>query len=230
MRIPSIRGKGSPRSTRNFHRPESELDSLCKADKDTSAQEEFLRFQVDEIKKAKLVEGEDAELEQELKIISAAEQLKASSFEVYGMLDGDDSVSSSISALEALNRAVSIVGRLVELDPSLKPELGNAGGGCSRCRRSGAQHPVTIREHGVRRGRLSEIEERLELIRNLKRKYGQSIPEIWLIWRESRASWADFSIPRNASKNLKSNQLQSGRNWVNWDANFQMSECWLPKS
>jgi DNA repair protein RecN (Recombination protein N) len=157
---------------------ESELESLAKADKDTSSQEEFLRFQADEIKKAKLVEGEDIELEQELKIISASEQLKASSFEVYSMLSGEDSVSSSISALEALNRAVRIIGRLVELDPSLKPELAMLEGvvpDVEEAARSIRNYSDNM-EFDV--GRLAEIEDRLELIRNLKRKYGQSIPDI----------------------------------------------------
>ncbi len=157
---------------------ESEMVSLAKADKDTSSQEEFLRFQVEEIKKAKLVDGEDAELEQELKIISASEQLKASSFEVYGMLNGDDSASSSISALEALNRAVRIIGRLVELDPSLKPELAMLEGvvpDVEEAARSIRNYSENM-EFDI--GRLAEIEDRLELIRNLKRKYGQSIPDI----------------------------------------------------
>ena len=90
---------------------ESELEALAKADKDTSSQEEFLRFQADEIKKAKLVDGEDGALEQELKIISAGEQLKASSYEVYSMLNGEDPALSSLSALEALNkRCASLAG------------------------------------------------------------------------------------------------------------------------
>ncbi|MDD4924582.1 MAG: DNA repair protein RecN [Dehalococcoidales bacterium] len=157
---------------------ESELESLAKADKDTSAQEELLRFQADEIKKAKLVDGEDAELEQELKIISASEQLKASSFEVYSMLNGEDSASSSIPALEALNWAVRIVGRLVELDPSLKPELAMLEGvvpDVEEVARSIRNYSENMEFDA---GRLAEIEDRLELIRNLKRKYGQSVPEI----------------------------------------------------
>ena len=157
---------------------ESELEALAEADKDTSSQEEFLRFQADEIKKAKLVDGEDGALEQELKIISAGEQLKASSYEVYSMLNGEDPALSSLSALEALNRAVRIIGRLAELDPSLKPELAML----ERVVPDVEEAARSIRDYSENMefdaGRLAEIEDRLELIRNLKRKYGQTIPDI----------------------------------------------------
>jgi DNA repair protein RecN (Recombination protein N) len=157
---------------------ESELESLAKADKDTSAQEELLRFQADEIKKAKLVDGEDAELERELKIISSSEQLKSSSFEVYSMLNGEDSSSSSISALEALNRAVRIIARLSELDPALKPELAMLEGVVPDVEETARSIRNYSDNMEFDAGRLAEIEDRLELVRNLKRKYGQSIPEI----------------------------------------------------
>jgi DNA repair protein RecN (Recombination protein N) len=157
---------------------ESELESLAKADKDTSAQEELLRFQADEIKKAKLVDGEDAELERELKIISSSEQLKSSSFEVYSMLNGEDSSSSSISALEALNRAVRIIARLSELDPALKPELAMLEGVVPDVEEAARSIRNYSDNMEFDAGRLAEIEDRLELVRNLKRKYGQSIPEI----------------------------------------------------
>ncbi len=182
---------------------ESELQSLAKTDKDTSAQEEFLRFQVEEIKNAKLVDGEDAELEQELKIISASEQLKASSFEVYGMLDGDDSSSSSIPALEALNRAVNIIGRLAELDPSLKPELALLEGvipDVEEAARSIRNYSENM-EFDV--GRLAEIEDRLELIRNLKRKYGQSIPEILSFLEGIESKLGRFSNSAERIEELK---------------------------
>jgi len=157
---------------------ESELESLAKTDKDTSAQEELLRFQSDEIRKAKLAAGEDGELEQELKIISAGEQLKASSFEVYSILDGDDCASSSVSALEALNSAVNIISRLVELDPSLKPELAMLEGVLPEVEEAARSIRNYSDNMEFDADRLAEIEERLELIRNLKRKYGQSIPDI----------------------------------------------------
>ncbi|NLT27842.1 MAG: DNA repair protein RecN [Dehalococcoidales bacterium] len=172
---------------------ESELESLAKADKDTSAQEELLRFQSDEIKKAKLVEGEDVELEQELKIISAGEQLKASSFDVYNILDGDDSASSSMSALEALNRAVDIISRMVELDPSLKPEMAMLEGVVPDVEEAARSIRNYSENMEFDADRLAEIEERLELIRNLKRKYGQSIPDILSYLEEIENKLGKFS-------------------------------------
>ncbi len=159
-------------------RLESELGTLLKSDKDTSVQEEYLNFQAEEIKKAKLKENEDTELEQELKIISSGEQLKASSYEIYNILDGEDPASSSVSALEALNKSVGMICKLIELDPSLKPELDmlvNAVPNIEEAARSIRNYSDNMEFDA---DRLAEVEGRLKLIENLKRKYGQGITEI----------------------------------------------------
>ena len=71
-----------------------------------------------------------------------------------------------------------IIGRLAELDPSLKPELAML----ERVVPDVEEAARSIRDYSENMefdaGRLAEIEDRLELIRNLKRKYGQTIPDI----------------------------------------------------
>ena len=130
---------------------------------------------------------------------SLPEQLKASSFDVYNILDGDDSASSSMSALEALNRAVDIISRMVELDPSLKPEMAMLEGLC-RCRRSGAATRNYSENMEFDADRLAEIEERLELIRNLKGNTAKAFPIFCPISKKSKISWVSFPIQSNVSK------------------------------
>ncbi|UCC17534.1 MAG: AAA family ATPase [Dehalococcoidales bacterium] len=86
-----------------LHRKEQELQELSGKANDFSKQTELLTFQIHEIRQAELTEGEDAELETELAVLSSAEKLKATSYEVYSLLSGDDDAMSSYSSIDWLN-------------------------------------------------------------------------------------------------------------------------------
>ena len=156
---------------------EREVQSLVSNEQELSRQLEFLRFQVDEIQQAQLQEGEEEELKREGNLLSSAEKLKAASYEVYKLIYGDDSMLNA-SALEKLNEAIPALQRLMETDSTLEPKLNflteSASGleELARDMRSYGEHL----EYNPQR--VEEVETRLELIRGLKRKYGNSIAEI----------------------------------------------------
>ena len=182
-----------------LHQAEQELETLTQERKEIAQHEELLRFQIDEIRQAKLQEGEEAELEQERNILSSSIKLKASSYEIYNILYGEDVSSTSASALEKLNEAVQIMNKLVELDPTLKQQLDTLEGTVPELEEIARD----IRSYADRMEydpkRLEEIESRLELIRNLKRKYGQSITEIleYLQKGEKELDKLSYSLDRS---------------------------------
>jgi len=162
--------------TAKFHQVQTELERLSANVRETVRQEEFLRFQVDEIDRAELREGEDEELEQERNVLASIEKLKSISCEAYQKLRGDDSPGQSV--IDSLGEAVSAMKSLAELDPGMKEQLESLETNLF----SLEDIARDIRNYGERLendpARLEEIEIRLELIRSLKRKYGQSITEI----------------------------------------------------
>lgn len=161
-----------------LYKAEQELKVLAEEEKDLARREEFLRFQLDEIKRAKLREGEEEELGREQNVLSSCEKLKAFSYEAYQALYGEDASSPSASALDKLNEAIRMVKKLVDVDPALKQELDFLEETLYRLEEVARD----IRSYSDRLEydpkRLEEIESRLELIRNLKRKYGQTIAEV----------------------------------------------------
>lgn len=193
-----------------LHQAEQELESLAKEGKEIARHEELLRFQIDEIRQAKLQEGEEVELEQERNILSSSERLKASSYEIYDTLYGEDASSPSASALEKLNEAVQTMRELVELDPALKQQLDTLEGTVPEVEEIARD----IRSYADRMEydpkRLEEIESRLELIRNLKRKYGQSITEIfeYLQKVEKELGKLSYSLDRSAELKQLRNSLK----------------------
>jgi DNA repair protein RecN (Recombination protein N) len=161
-----------------LHKIEDEHKALESQAKDNIRQEEFLKYQIDEIRRAKLREGEDEELEKERHIISFSEKLKIYSTQVYQALSESSSERYSTSALVKLSESLQAMRKLVELDSSQSPQLDileNIIYGLEEISRDIHIYNENLENDPAR---LEEIESRLEIIRNLKRKYGKTIEEI----------------------------------------------------
>ncbi|MFC1946519.1 DNA repair protein RecN [Chloroflexota bacterium] len=161
-----------------LHHKEQELRELVGKANDFSKQTELLNFQINEISQAELIEDEDGELETELAVLSSAERLKATSYEIYSLLSGDDNPVSSSSSIDRLNDALPLLGRMLETDPSLKARFDRLESAAYEL----AEIAQEVKNYGegldYNPERLEEVQGRLELIRTLKRKYGNSIGEI----------------------------------------------------
>ena len=161
--------------TAELHQIERDITALSRDEQELAKQKELLAFQIDEIEKAEPREGEEEELERELTLLTSAEKLKAASYDIYRIIYGDDSVAASSSAVDKVNEAVPVLRNVIEADPSLRDKLGyleETLHGLEELARE-------IRAYGDNLNydpsRLEEVQNRLELLRSLKRKYGGSI-------------------------------------------------------
>jgi DNA repair protein RecN (Recombination protein N) len=172
---------------------ESNLHSLVEQEKDRLRQEDFLTYQIEEIRNARLLPGEDVELEEERRLISLSEKIKQYAQQVYQSLDDREFALDSSSAVSRLNQAAQALRKLVELDSSLKPHLELVEKTVYDLEESARD----IRSYGDRIGsdprRLEEIESRWELLKNLKRKYGRSVEDILAYLEKAEKDLAAFS-------------------------------------
>ncbi len=152
---------------------EQELASLRDQEKDVARREDYLRFQIDEMTGANLYEGEEEELERERDILSSVEKLKSLSNGAYDQLYGVD--NSGSSALDRLNEALDMMKELANLDPGSKEKLDRLESSLYEV--EDIAQDIRSYSEGMEYNpeRLEEIQSRLELIRDLKRKYGQNI-------------------------------------------------------
>ena len=155
---------------------EAELETLKHAEAERSHHQEILRYQNDEIKRAKLKGDEEEYLEQKRRVISSCEKLKALAYEAYQALNGDDGVGPV--ALSRLNEAVRAMNLLVSLDPSLKTQSAVIEGALVSLEETARD--IRSYEEGLEYDprELEVIESRLELIHGLKKKYGNSVTQI----------------------------------------------------
>ncbi|MBM3933441.1 MAG: DNA repair protein RecN [SAR202 cluster bacterium] len=158
----------------------SELLAVRKkiADMDMSSREVarrvgLLEYQLGEIQGAKLSPGEDERLAQEHAIVSNARRLISLSGEAHALLG-----NSGAAVVESLRKAARLLGQIEEIDPSVRPLRESAESlmfqaedlaRSVRSYRDGTEYNPA---------RLSEIEERLDLINNLKRKYGDTVEDV----------------------------------------------------
>ena len=155
------------------------LHSLQQNIRDQERRAEFLRFEIEEIEKAELHPGEVEELEEERKILSNAERLRELCSLIHGSIQGSDLGSDDFKpALDQLRVAQRSLSELVRLDKNMEEyedSLAEAIYQLEDVATSISSYESDIEDDPRR---LADIEERLDLITKLKRKYGATIEEI----------------------------------------------------
>jgi DNA repair protein RecN (Recombination protein N) len=184
------------------------IKSLAEQEQDRLRQEDFLKYQIEEIRNARLISGEDGELEKERHLISMSEKIKEYSSQVYQSLDGRDFGGDANSAVPCLIQAQQSLRKLVEMDPSLKPQLEMLEKTVIDLEESARD----IRAYGERQGgdprRMEEIESRWELLKNLKRKYGQSVADILEYLSKAEKELSGLSSSDNQLEQLKQEHVK----------------------
>ena len=85
------------------------LEDLKKNAVQSRQEEDYIRFQLEQLTEAHLIAGEQEELEQELEILSHAEEIKSSLYKVTGLLSDEEQgsvrrIKEAISAMESLEQ------------------------------------------------------------------------------------------------------------------------------
>ena len=152
------------------------LQRLRQDARTTAQRIDLLSFQADEILSARLRPGEESELEGERRRLGNAEALLKLAQGVQVILSNGD--GELPSALDMVGEAVGKLERLARIDPDmltvatdgqgLLEQLGDLARALEDYAESLEFNPE----------RLQEVEERLGLIANLKRKYGDTIEQI----------------------------------------------------
>ncbi|AII59673.1 MAG: DNA repair protein RecN [Dehalococcoides mccartyi] len=160
-----------------------QLSELEKTNREAIRQQEFLRFQADEIEAANLAEGEEENLLSKRQVMASAEKLKTLTHQSLEYLCS----SQSGGALADLNQAMQSLRKIAEIDASLKEtadEVENAYFSLEENCRSVQNYNRGL---DFNPAELEDIENRLALIHSLERKYGRDIPQILAFLAKTKA-------------------------------------------
>jgi len=142
-------------------------------EQESNRRNELLTFQVQEIEAARLRAEEEHELEQERNRLANAELLAGTAQETLAILD--EGSTDAPSATDLMGQAIKLMGSLASVDPNqsaLAEQMELASDTLSEICRDLRGYVDTIEFNPAR---LEQVETRLELIHQLKRKYGGSI-------------------------------------------------------
>ena len=165
-----------------------ELDQSIKLQKNSSNQKELLQFQIQEIQAVDPQIDEDIELGKEFKRLNHVDELISTIQNLNQSLTEHDH-----SIYRQLASALNELERLSKYDESLKPFIDSIDQATVSIQDASAgmiQHMESI-EYDQKR--LQEVEERLQAIESLKRKYGGSIESIRLFIQNSDHELAGLS-------------------------------------
>jgi DNA repair protein RecN (Recombination protein N) len=164
-----------------------ELRDLQRDERELARRVDLLTYQVEEIDRAALQPGEDEELANERSRLSNAEKLSSLCDAIYALLveageeggyAGRGGRTATMSVRDAVAEASAQLAELARLDSTMEPHqpaLDAIYDSVEEMGRTMRAYRESI-EHDP--GRLEEIEERLSLIHEMKRKYGTTVEEI----------------------------------------------------
>jgi DNA repair protein RecN (Recombination protein N) len=161
-----------------------ELHELRQSESEAARRMDILTYQINEIETARLHPVEEEELRAERTRLANAEGLAALAQEAIQLLD--EGLPESPSVTDLLGQAVSALGNLSRLDTSqaAMSEQSQALFESLEDLASSLRSYLEGIEFNPRR--LDQVEERLNLIQNLKRKYGESIPAVLAFAEQAR--------------------------------------------
>lgn len=179
---------------------EKKISSLEMDEQEKMQRIDLLEYQVNEIKKASLEKGEEDDLREQRDIYTNAEQITKSVNEAYMNLYEGDEIQS---AYDGISIAVNEISQISDLNPQLKSIYDTL----NEIMYSLEDTAHEIKEFGETvefdEQTLNEIEERLDLISRLKRKYGNSIEEILEYLKKAESELNDIKLSDERTNELK---------------------------
>lgn len=161
-----------------------ELNDLRKIERDAARQIDLLNYQIGEIEAARLDVEEEDELRAERTRLANAEGIVTTVQEIVQLLDEGSPESPGISAL--VGQVTSLLATLSRFDPqqnSLSERSQSLANELIDLETTLTDYLEAI-EFNPRR--LDQVEERLNLIQNMKRKYGEDIPAVLNFLEQAR--------------------------------------------
>lgn len=184
-----------------------ELDRLLSAERDAAHRVELLNYQVEEIEAAAPQPDEESQLRDERNRLANAEQITTLSEKAIGALDGEQ--RDQESAADQLGKVADDLLSLSKVDPSTgeiqleaQALMENISDLARRLRiyREGIEFNPT---------RLDEVEERLGLLQDLKRKYGGDLQAVLLHAENARSELQAISTAEGRINELESELEES---------------------
>ena len=168
---------------RELVRIKRELDAMITDEAEKQRKIDLLSYQVQEIEDAGLTAGEEQALESRRKILANASAIRDKIAQSYALLSGDDESSGAVDLLGEASHAIDTA---AQLDDALAAASSQLLDLYYNAKDVAADLIGRLDSYDTNDAELDEIEQRLDLIYKLKRKYGDTVEDVIAFGQNAR--------------------------------------------
>ena len=168
---------------RELVRVKRELDALITDEAEKQRKIDLLQYQVQEIEDAGLTAGEEQTLENRRKVLANASAIRDRLAQSYALLSGSDDAAG---AVDLLGEASNAVDAAAQLDPALTAAAGQLLDLYYNAKDVAADLIGRLDAYDTNDAELDEVEQRLDLLYRLKRKYGSTVEDVIAFGQKAR--------------------------------------------
>lgn len=168
---------------REWKQVQQDLENLIVLAEQSKADEDYIRFQLEQLEEAHLVAGEQEELEQEADTLNHAEEIKAGLFRADQVMNADEggllfALKECLNTMTGLQKVYPVAGELAERLESSYIELKDISQEIS-----GKEDEIEFNP-----ARLEEVNDRLNLIYTLQQKHRAATVDELLVLMDDYAA------------------------------------------
>ncbi|HEX2944801.1 MAG TPA: DNA repair protein RecN [Clostridia bacterium] len=167
---------------------------------------DLLRFQIDEIKKAKLKPGEEDELNKQKTLLANSEKISEALSMAYGLLSSGE--SGKRPAADMMNGALSQLGSVARLEVEFDELYKRLQDIIYQLDDLTTDIRKSIDNVEYDPAQLEEIDERLDLFFKLKRKYGSTVEEVQRFCAAAQEQLEEMEKSEETANLLRSRQAE----------------------
>ena len=185
-----------------------ELDDQITDESEKQRRIDLLSYQVQEIEDAALTVGEEQTLESRRKVLSNASTIRDRIAQCYALLSGDDETPG---AVDLLGEASNAVDAAAQLDGELSTSAGQLLDLYYNAKDAAADLIGRLDAYETNDAELDEIEQRIDLIYKLKRKYGDTVEDIIAFGQKARE---ELELIQSSQERVEHLQAEQHRLYV----------------
>lgn len=190
---------------RSLVKVKKELDAMITDEAEKQRRIDLLSYQVQEIEEAGLTAGEEQTLEARRKVLANASTIRDRVAKAHALLSGDDDTPG---AVDLLGEASNAMDTAAQLDESLSGVSGTLMDLYYSAKDAAAELIDRLDAYDTNDAELDEIEQRLNLLYRLKRKYGDTVEDIIAFGQKAREELEQIQFSEQRHDQLQAEKLR----------------------
>ena len=190
---------------RSLVKVKKDLDAMITDEAEKQRRIDLLSYQVQEIEEAGLTAGEEQTLEARRKVLANASTIRDRVAKTHALLSGDDDTPG---AVDLLGEASNAMDTAAQLDESLSGVSGTLMDLYYSAKDAAAELIDRLDAYDTNDAELDEIEQRLDLLYRLKRKYGDTVEDIIAFGQKAREELEQIQFSEQRHDQLQAEKLR----------------------